>query len=342
MNKFDHITSIHKSLSGQISVAEQQELDQWILADPNNKQIVAEVSLIWKAADAYRNSKEAPVEDALARFRKARTNQETTTVKAAPTATTKSLPLRRYFLRVAAAAALLFGTFFLFTEMGGNKTNGLAEVTTMSGQTETAGLQDGSTVYVNGNSQFEYPTTFDKTTRAVKLEGEAFFEIAKDASKPFTIATSQLDVKVLGTSFNVYAYPDKTVEEVSVATGKVAVAIKANKEEYILEAGDHLSYDQKSGKVTITKDLKQNAQAWKTGVLTFDSTPLTTVFQTLEKHFDLSISYDVEDVSKCVLNVPAFNNAKQEVVLETIKTAFGMELKQTAANRFKFTGGNCE
>jgi ferric-dicitrate binding protein FerR (iron transport regulator) len=297
--------------------------------------------MIWKAADAYRKSQEAPVEEALARFKKART-AAVTSVELAPTTTVKSLPSRRYFLRVTAAAAVLFGAFFFFSEMGGNQANGFGEVYTMSGQREETGLSDGSVVYVNGDSEFEYPTTFDENSRAVKLKGEAFFEIVEDASKPFTIATNQLDVKVLGTSFNVYAYPDKTIEEVSVATGKVVVSIKQNKEEYILVAGDHLSYDHKNGKVTITKDLKQNAQAWRTGVLTFDSVPLTTVFQTLEKHFDLSISLANKELSNCPFTVPAFKNANQEVVLETIKTVFGMELKKTGSNRFEFVGGNCQ
>ena len=342
MNKFDHITSIHKSLSGQISVAEQQELNQWLSEAPNNKRVVAEVSMIWKAADAYRKSQEAPVGAALARFKKARTAAERPVVNVAPSAKVKSLQLKRYFLRVAVAAGFLFGTFFLFSEMGGFQSNDLAEVTTTSGQTEKAALQDGSVVYINGNSEFEYPTTFDKNTRAVKLKGEAFFEIAKDVSKPFTIATNQLDVKVLGTSFNVYAYPDKTIEEVSVATGKVAVSIKQNKEEYILEAGDHLIYDHQSGKVTITKDLKQNAQAWRTGILTFDSVSLARVFQTLEKHFDISIALGNKELSNCGLTVPAFKNANQQVVLETIKTAFGMELKKTGSNSFEFIGGNCQ
>ncbi len=342
MNKFDKITSIHKSLSGQISVAEQQELDQWIKADPDSKRVVAEVTMIWKAADAYRKSQDTPVEDALARFKKARTVVETPQVEETPIASVKSLPIRRYFLRIAAAAAVLFGAFVLFSDMGGNQADGFAEVNTDSGETEKASLHDGSTVYVNGDSKFEYPTTFDKNTRAVKLEGEAFFEIAKDASKPFTIATTQLDVKVLGTSFNVYAYPGKTIEEVSVATGKVAVSIKQNNKKYILEAGDHLSYDHKNGQVRITKDLKQNAQAWRTGVLIFDSTPLATVFQTLEKHFGLSISSGDTDLSNCILEAPAFKNANQEVVLETIKTTFGMELKKTGAKSFEFIGGNCQ
>ncbi|MFK7809407.1 MAG: FecR family protein [Saprospiraceae bacterium] len=325
MNKFDHITSIHRQISGQITVAEQQQLNQWLAESSENEVIAKEVELIWHTANTYRNTTTTNVEGALKRFKKARAAEETR-IESTPTPV-KSLPLRRYFLRIAVAAGFLFGLFFLLPEMLDNSSDGFTAINTDFNQIEETALADGSTIYVNESTSFEYPTTFDANFRAVKLEGEAFFDVARDEDRPFSIATNQLDVKVLGTSFNVYAYPNKKTEEVAVATGKVAVTVKETQKEYILTAGEHLSYDAKTKEATISKDKKQNAQAWRTGVLTFESTPLATVFQTLEKHFDISIDIENKELLNCTVTVPAFKNASQEVVLETLQTLFNMKLE---------------
>lgn len=343
MNKFDQITSIHKSLSGQLSVVEQQRLNEWLLANPEHKAIAQEVEMIWEGANSQQESESIDVENALARFKKARVNQEAEVprITSEPQKVAKSISLRRYFLRAAVAAGFLFGMFFLFSEMGQDVSNGLATVSTSFGEKDSANLEDGSSVYVNSETVFEYPNRFDENSREVNLKGEAFFDVAKDAERPFLIGTDQLSVKVLGTSFNVYAYPGKATEEVVVATGKVAVTVKEKNKEYILEAGDYLSYNHQDGKVVIKKDRKQNAQAWRTGVLTFDATPLVDVCQTLEKHFDIAIAIKNLELLNCSVTVPSFKNANQEIVLETLKTVFSMELEQTGKQSFEFSGGTC-
>lgn len=343
MNTFDHITSIHRSLSGQITVEEQQQLGLWLQSDPSHKGIMREVTLLWKAAEAYQKEETVDTEGALARFKKARTLESVETkVPVSKPAKVKSLPLRRYFLRAAVAAGFLFGLFYISSEMGSTSSNGLAEINTTADQIEKTTLEDGSTIHVNESTVFGYPTQFESSTRSVNLKGEAFFDIAKDASRPFTIGTSQLDVKVLGTSFNIYAYPDNTIEEVTVATGKVSVYIKETKEEHLLKAGDHLSFNRKSGKVKITKDANQNAQAWRTGILTFDDTPFEIVCQTLEKHFDIDIVVKNKELLNCGVTVPSFKNASQENVLELLETVFSMDVEQKGSRSFEFTNGSCD
>jgi ferric-dicitrate binding protein FerR (iron transport regulator) len=338
MNTFDYIVTIHRSLSGQITVEEQQQLDQWFEADPAHKVMAQEVALIWRAARAYQVAQLTDdTEGALSRFQKARA---ATTVQTTPAAKVVNLSTRRSMFKLAAgvAAALVLG-LFLYTS---DSSQSEVAVSTAMGQKETTKLKDGSTIYINETSVLEFPEQFATDAREVTLKGEAFFEVAKDASRPFLIATDQLEVKVLGTSFNVYAYPHKRTEEVVVASGKVAVTSKAFDKEYLLEAGDHLIYDKENKTVHIRKDDHQNAQAWRTGVLTFGATPLTEVCQSLEKYFNISVQIKNEAMLNCPFTGPAFNKATPAIVLKTIQTAFGMELQQKGTNSYELSGGACE
>jgi transmembrane sensor len=337
MDTFDYIITIHRSLNGQISVEEQQQLDQWLEADPAHKEMAREVALIWRATRAYQESQLTDTEGALTRFQKARTEA---TVHAAPEAKVVNLATRRSIFKIAAgvAAALVLGLFFYTSDRLPSE----AVVSTAMGQRETTTLNDGSIVYINETSAFEFPEQFASDAREVTLKGEAFFEVAKDARRPFLISTDQLEVKVLGTSFNVYAYPHKKTEEVVVASGKVAVTSKSFDKEYLLKAGDHLIYDKENKTVHIRRDDHQNAQAWRTGVLTFDSTPLTEVCQVLEKYFDISIQIKNEALMNCPVTVPAFNKPTAAIVLQTLQTTFSMELQQKGTNSYELSGGACE
>jgi transmembrane sensor len=338
MDTFDYIITIHRSLSGQISVEEQQQLDQWLKADPAHKEMAQEVMLIWRAARAYQESQLVNTEGALARLQKARS---VASVQVTPSAKVVNLPTRRTLFKIAAgaAAALVFGLFFYISD-----SSSLSEafVITSTGQKETTTLTDGSTIYINETSVLEFPEQFASDSREIKLQGEAFFDVAKDAQRPFIIITDQLEVKVLGTSFNVYAYPNKKTEEVGVTSGKVEVTSKTLDKKYILQAGDYLSFDKENKTVRIHKDSHQNAQAWRTGVLTFDSTPLAEVCQVLEKYFDISIQIKNEALMNCPVTVPAFNKPTAEVVLKTIQTTFSMELQQKGTRSYELSGGACE
>src|SRR5579871_20996 len=124
-------------------------------------------------------------------------------------------------------------------------------------------LPDGTKVWLNSASSFRYPTVFVDQTRNVELSGEAYFEVAKDASKPFIVKTGYADVTVLGTHFNVNAYTEDGVARITLLEGSV----KVNQSD-ILRPGQEATVN-KSGLVT-----KQNADtemsvAWKDGLFIF-------------------------------------------------------------------------
>ncbi len=328
---------IHKRLTGQISDDELLQLKQWLNAVPGNPAIAREVEQIWNAANA--KGQQPEVETALHRFQKARRESVPATVPR-PATNAKVVTLRSILLRAAVAVGLLLGAFYLLQETG--QSNDLMQLTTQLGQQQSVDLQDGSSVWLNQSSTLDYPTTFADDQRTVQLHGEAFFDVADDTQRPFTITTPALDIEVVGTSFNVFAYPGKNTEEVVVASGKVKVEVKNDDTSYLLEPGDRLIYNRSNSQATTSKDNQQNAQAWRTGILTFHQTPLSEVRRILEKHFDIRIHIDNKALHECPFTAPAFKNATRQTVLETLATAFSMEVEPSADGAFRFLGGACD
>ena len=129
------------------------------------------------------------------------------------------------YMKVAASIALavvVISTYLLW--QGTGQPNGLAmlEKTTQHGQKSTVVLEDGTKISLNSGSRLTYPAQFDKDSREVVLEGEAFFEVTRNTEKPFIVRSGDLVTTVLGTSFNIKAFPTENIA-VTVATGKVRV-----------------------------------------------------------------------------------------------------------------------
>jgi transmembrane sensor len=103
--------------------------------------------------------------------------------------------------------------------------------TSKAGERKSFQLPDGSKVMLNAGSSLRIPVGFNRSGREISLEGEAFFDVARDASKPFVIHTAKMDIKVLGTSFNVKAYPGDARTETSLLTGSVEILVKDGRNE---------------------------------------------------------------------------------------------------------------
>ena len=103
--------------------------------------------------------------------------------------------------------------------------NALYELVTPQGGTYRLQLADGTAVWLNAGSRLQYPLAFNGNTRTVLLEGEAFFEVSANPSQPFIVKTAQETVRVLGTKFNITAYPDDEISRTTLAEGKVEVVI---------------------------------------------------------------------------------------------------------------------
>lgn len=165
---------------------------------------------------------------------------------------------------------------------------------TPAGQRACLVLQDGTEVWLNAKSKLVYPAQFTGKERRVKVEGEAFFNVAKDSVKPFIVSAMDVDMEVLGTQFNVYCYPDAGYVETSLLEGSVRVFFSGKEKEGVLLKPDQ-QVTAANGKMVV-KPIKLNDHfLWRDGVYAFENEPLIDILKKLELYYDVKIV--VEDTT---------------------------------------------
>lgn len=194
---------------------------------------------------------------------------------------------------------------------------------------ENLSLPDGSSIELNKNSQIAYLQDFNKTKREIKFEGEAFFKIQPNKQKPFVIKTSGVNIKVVGTSFNVNSVENEVV--VFVKTGKVLffrVDSLTNDTNLIaLEAGTKGIYNKKTRKLEKYETANENEIFWTNKKLTFDKTSLQEVIKTLETCYETKIELKNQNLESLHLSA-TFNNQNIDSVLSIIKTSLNLNISK--------------
>jgi ferric-dicitrate binding protein FerR (iron transport regulator) len=192
-------------------------------------------------------------------------------------------------------------------------------------------LPDGTIVSLNSNTILKYPKKFGKNTREVTIEGEAFFEVKPDKNKPFIIHAGEAQIKVLGTSFNVNAYPNAPSVEVIVETGKVQVMSTMNENtennELILIPGDKATLVLANKELLKSTNDNPNFIAWKTRNLTFRATSLDEVISTLQNVYKVNIRFDNASLGKLQLTAQ-FNDYPLDFILKVIESTFQVEAQR--------------
>lgn len=150
-------------------------------------------------------------------------------------------------------------------------------------------LADGTLVWLNASSSLRFPVSFVGAERLVELEGEGYFEVAKDASRPFIVRTGEADVKVLGTHFNVSAYTAETWKT-TLVEGRVEV--KNSHDQALLKPGNQAIVDNGAHHFRMLTDADlQEATAWKDGYFQFNEAPVISIMQQVSRWYDVDIEY---------------------------------------------------
>ncbi len=163
---------------------------------------------------------------------------------------------------------------------------------TASGEKHTIQLTDGTVVKLNSNSEIRYSKTFSDTTRVVELTGEAFFEVKQDVHRPFIVISNTIEIKALGTSFNVRLTGKQKDVNVTLATGKVEVSNSASesKQKVYLSPSQQVVYKSSKGEFSDVKQVNLGvALAWKDGRIVFDRAESIEVFSYLSEWYGIAI-----------------------------------------------------
>ena len=154
-------------------------------------------------------------------------------------------------------------------------------------------LADGTRVRLNSCSLLTYPISFQDETRVVTLKGEAYFEVTK-STKPFIVNTSNLSVKVLGTSFNVSDYSDDNIATTTLIEGRVKVREQGHEKEYDITPGYTLEYNKERELVCLQDKSPEKYIAWLDGKLRFEGMRLEDIMRLLKRWYDCDIEYEDE------------------------------------------------
>ena len=162
-------------------------------------------------------------------------------------------------------------------------------VFTANGERTLVTLPDSSKVWLNGGSTLIYPTRFISAERNVCLSGEAYFEVTKDSKRPFTVDVNKMKLKVLGTTFNVFSYPDNPRVVATLETGKLQVKVNDQKKPYLLNPDDQLVLNTKTGEVDVHNVHAADYSVWRVPALYFEETELIYALRQIERAYNVKV-----------------------------------------------------
>jgi ferric-dicitrate binding protein FerR (iron transport regulator) len=317
---------IGKYLTGEATSAETEQVEKWANQSEKNKEELDKTKQLLENADLVYKLKQYDSEAAWQKV-------------AAQTVRVRRINFRkkivakiyRYAAVILVAILLGVGGYYIASQ------NPVNEIYTEILPPETLELQehilpDGSVVTLNNNSKISFPKRFKGNVREVTITGEVFFDVKPNPEKPFVINAGEAQVKVLGTSFNVSAYPEQEKVEVIVETGKVQVTKKSDNpiketNSLLLSPGEKGIFSEKNNKLEKNVNSDRNYLAWKTHNLVFEETPLTQVINHLKKVYRIDIQLTDKELNNLVLTAE-FNKKPVDFILNVIQLTFDLDLKK--------------
>ncbi|MDR0750009.1 MAG: FecR domain-containing protein [Tannerellaceae bacterium] len=194
----------------------------------------------------------------------------------------------RSLYKAAAVILLLIGSSYFFSlYQSGYRNTSLLHINVPAGSRTSITLPDGSLVWLNSNTTLSYPNLFSGKRRTVELDGEAYFEVAKDDKKAFIVKTGNRSIEVLGTTFNVEAYAKDTLFNVSLFTGKVKIHTGGKTPDCVyLNPGEAAEL---TGHAFRIKPANANISRWKDGLIILDNNSFDEIMHLFEKYYNLEI-----------------------------------------------------
>ena len=202
---------------------------------------------------------------------------------------TRILPILQWTARIAAVMIILFGSGLLFKDYRYNKSAQLQTVAVPAGQRAQITLADGTKVWLNSKSTLTYASNFGRKERNVELDGEAYFEVAKNKKIPFFVNTEINRVKVVGTHFNVCAYKGSNEFETTLIEGIVDI-YPIGSDQVITRLTKDEFFGSYNGKYKKTTLPSYEYLRWKEGLYCFDDAPFNSLLNKLEKYYNVNIS----------------------------------------------------
>lgn len=323
------IVFIHRKLTGDFGKEDTPIQSEW--ASEEHRAVEEQVLKIWSASTSYKSNYQPDTEKSWGAFSAKLAAEKT-----------RPRPLRQRLAFAATVLLLIFAGAIWWTSAPQGKN--MQIVTTAGNETKWVALPDETTVILNEHSRLAYDRQWKKADeRRVEFSGEAFFDVKPNTRKPFLIETDQSQVQVLGTSFNLRAYPDEQYTEVAVTEGRVQLSSRQSSEAILLTKGEVGRLDHRENSVRPIPYSADNAQFWRTKELSFHKAPMLEIAETLERFFNIDIRFKTVTISQCPSDFN-FNYTGEtlEEIFEVLKLSLRLHIERTGERTYLFSGGYCD
>jgi len=318
---------ITRYLSGELDPGELAAFQAELERDPGKRKLLDEYRKIWDSSgtaaggESYNLDREwILIKEKIPGFEGA-----------------KLRSLLYYSYRIA--AVLILGLVLTFSWFYLNPKAGLEKVVAENEPVELT-LEDGTRVVVSRHSSLRYSKSFDQEERKIFLSGEAWFDVSKDTTRPFIIDAGAALVEVLGTSFNVNAYKENPVVEITVESGMVGMSAKQDSEDLIvMKAGSGGTYNKSERELKLIPSSDPNSISWKTGELFFEGSTLQEVVDLVNHVYGVNLVIMNRELSSCLITV-TFRDQTLEAILNVLELTLDLQVSRKG-DEIRLDGEGC-
>lgn len=311
---------ITRYLNGICLPEEQQELKLWIEESLENRNEYLALKDVWDIAQQPKIS----TEDQLTLFYK---NQLEKTKKS-----------RMLWIRYssAVAAILVIGLVFSVLVQQEKKVQpaNLQVFSVPLGSRSKVLLADGTIVNLNSGSELKYSSDFSGNNRVVSLSGEAFFQVKSDAVHPFVVKTTNFDVKVTGTKFNVCTYDENSYSSATLTEGKIELKIDGSNQNFEIKPGEKFELDRGTRKYSLESADIESEIAWKDGEFIFRNIPFPELVKRLERWYDVKLNYSDKGLQSYAYTGRFKNQETIWQVLDALRLTSPIDYRKTTFREF--------
>ena len=313
-----------KCLSGECNEIEEEELKLWRNMNYENSAFYFEVNDMLRNVNSAMNTKDINSEVAWQKVKSRidHNSAEHLTESLIEGEKGKEFKTLSLMWRVAASVLLIFsvGLGYYLWEMRASQINTL---TAYGSEVRHITLSDGTNVAINGGAVFKYPSEFKGEEREVSLTGEAFFDVISDKQHPFIINVAEMEVHVLGTSFNIKAIDGSPEATVVVETGVVQVI--AGESSVLIREGETALLNRNDKTLVKYKNSDTNFKAWNTKQIKFVNMPLNEAFATIENTYKVKIEFSTDSLIDNKTIDANFDKQTIEFILKTICETYHLQ-----------------
>lgn len=318
MNDNIHINEsvLLEYFAGKLPAEEQAGVEEWLSFSEENQKMARDVYYIYFSADTVNTIKSLDVQSALLDVNAKIGHRHRVSV----------------FTWLQRAAAVLFIPLLLSTiyYMMHKEGDEYIEIRTNPGMVATVSLPDGSKVWLNSSSYLKHPANFSGGVREVEIEGEAYFSVRKSQGQKFIVqAPNNIRVEVLGTEFNMEAYPGKQIVTTTLVEGSVKLEYKAENKElktFIMKPDEKTIYNSASGVMECQKAFTAGEIAWKDMKIVLRNTPFDETLNLLSKRFNVDFVLKNESLRDNSFT-GTFDSQQLQKILEYFRISSGINYR---------------